>query len=353
MKKKIAIFQYDLNVGGIQKSLLNLLNNIDVDKYQIDLFLFSNVNFFEKEIPSSINIKKVKPLGLIEKRLPFNFLLKVKRNIYSEEIYDLAIDFDSYQNDTALGALKVNAKKRCIWIHNDASEKYKEEFKYRVIHKLAKSKYKFFDLFIGVSKGAIPSFKKLNKLDEKEYLVIPNFIDAKEIIAKSKEKIDIKVDKNKYNFVSVGRICHPKGFDILLFKLKELIKYRNDFHFYLIGDGPDRKKIETIIKKENLLSYVTLLGNQKNPFKYLNNFDGFCLTSRYEGQGMVILEAKVLGLEIFISKNLEKYNEGIKGYNNIVDGMKIAKKRTKKIDNLIDYNKNIKNSLEELFEGKK
>lgn len=58
MKKKIAIFQYDLNVGGIQKSLLNLLNNIDVDKYQIDLFLFSNVNFFEKEIPSSINIKK-------------------------------------------------------------------------------------------------------------------------------------------------------------------------------------------------------------------------------------------------------------------------------------------------------
>ncbi len=39
--KKIAIFQYDLGLGGIQKSLINLLNNLNLDKYEIDLYLFS------------------------------------------------------------------------------------------------------------------------------------------------------------------------------------------------------------------------------------------------------------------------------------------------------------------------
>ena len=58
--------------------------------------------------------------------------------------------------------------------------------------------------------------------------------------------------------------------------------------------------------------FITLLGNQPNPFKYLKLMDGFVLTSRYEGQGMVLWEAKALGLEIFMSKNLEKYNDGLR-----------------------------------------
>ena len=48
--KKIAIFQYDLGVGGIQKSLINLLNNIDNDKYMIDLYLFSDEIFLTSPI---------------------------------------------------------------------------------------------------------------------------------------------------------------------------------------------------------------------------------------------------------------------------------------------------------------
>ena len=56
---------------------------------------------------------------------------------------------------------------------------------------------------------------------------------------------------------------------------------------------------------------MTLLGNQPNPFPYMDRMDGFVLTSRYEGQGMVIWEAKALGLPLYLSKNLEAYNPGV------------------------------------------
>ena len=88
--------------------------------------------------------------------------------------------------------------------------------------------------------------------------------------------------------------------------------------------------------------YVSLLGAKPNPFKYINKCDSFILTSRYEGQGMVILEAKVLGLDIIIPKHLEKYNEGIKGVNSVLTELKNATKRLeKKVDFLQKYNENI------------
>ena len=68
------------------------------------------------------------------------------------------------------------------------------------------------------------------------------------------------------------------------------------------------------------------MGSQKNPFEYMKKMDAFVITSRYEGQGMVILEAKVIGLPIFIPKHLEKYVEGIEGCINIEKDILGAKK---------------------------
>ena len=84
--------------------------------------------------------------------------------------------------------------------------------------------------------------------------------------------------------------------------LAQVKQSRTDFHFYLIGDGPGRAALEGQIRELGLEGFVTLLGNQTNPFCYMDKMDGFVLTSRYEGQGMVIWEAKALGLPLYISK---------------------------------------------------
>ena len=77
--------------------------------------------------------------------------------------------------------------------------------------------------------------------------------------------------------------------------------------------------------------------------------DGFVLTSRYEGQGIVIWEAKTLGLELFISKNLEAYNPGIAGYDDIAQALICAKRREKVRDDLHEYNEEIDRRLAEVL----
>lgn len=349
--KHIAIFSDNLNVGGIQKSLINLLNNYKNKNCKIDLYLFEKNNFFGKELLNDINVIYLKKAAIFTKFLYFAIFKIIFKNKYKNSIkkYDVAIDFDSYQNHTALCAILTCAPTKVMWIHNDVYEKRKGEIKYRILHHFFKGKYKYFDKFVGVSKGVIDPFKKVNKIKDKEFMVIPNFIDTKEILSKSQAPLNFSVDNSKYNLVSVGRLCHQKGFDILISSIYDLLKYRSDFHLYIIGDGPDKEKLFELVLRKNLNNYITFLGNQKNPFNYMTLMDGFVLTSRYEGQGMVILEAETLGLELFISKHLEKYVEGISGYENIVEPLKKAKKKNKEVNKLVNYNKSIIEKFNELI----
>lgn len=346
--KKIAIFQQDLKMGGIQKSLLNLLNRMD--NYKIDLYLFNKGNFFEAELPSNVNIIYLKPFNKIYKLIPFNIVKKIKKiNIKKE--YDITIDFNGYSNECAIGALNAKSKKTVIWCHNDIIIKYKNEWKYRVLFNNFKSKYKYFDNIINVSEGAMNSFIDKTKIDCKKVIYIPNYINTKEIINKSLENIELELNESTYNLIAVGRICKQKGFDILINYMEKIIEKNKKINLYIIGDGPDKEKIQKIINKKNLQNYIFLLGGQANPYKYMSKMDGFILTSRYEGQGIVALEALTLGLDIFVTKNLQKYLPEIDVTDNIIEEVINAKKEEKSTNNLDEYNKKIDIKISNLIEG--
>lgn len=347
--KKIAIFSNDLSVGGIQKSLCNLLNNIDLNKYEVDVYLMGKKNFYQDKIPRKINIYYLKEHKKFISYLPFKILYKFLSYEGRRKEYDIAIDFDGYQNLTALNALKCNASKKIMWIHNNIVEKAKYDKKYKIASILTKDKNKYFDEYVGVSKGVIKPFMDKNHLENIKYYVIPNIIDSKEIFDKAKEKCDLKVDNKKYNICSLGHLNVQKAFDILIKNLKDLTNYRKDFHFYLIGAGNEEENLRKLANELKINDYITFLGYQKNPYKYMALMDAFALTSRYEGQGMVLWEAKALGLELFMTKNLEQYNENLKGYDNIVEALKEAQKKEKVFNDLKNYNENILKALDNLF----
>ncbi|MDO4750365.1 MAG: glycosyltransferase, partial [Eubacteriales bacterium] len=149
---------------------------------------------------------------------------------------------------------------------------------------------------------------------------------------------------------TMGRICHQKGFDILMDLFAGVRAQRKDIHLYLLGDGPDRAALENQIKTLGLEDAVTLLGNQPNPFPYLDQMDGFVLTSRYEGQGLVLWEARTLGLELFMAEHLAKYNPGLTGTKDIAAALIAARRKEKVRDDLRDYNDAITESLNRVLE---
>lgn len=356
--KRIAFLINDFGHGGIQKSIVNILKILDYKKYCIDVYYFGNDDFFKSMIPNEVNLINLDVVPSIYKFIPFKIACKLfsKSSQKIDKNYDIVVDFDSYQFSCAYYAIKLKAKKHIMWIHNDVVNECKYNIKYSILHFFMKGKYSYFDQFVGVSVGVIEPFKSKNKIkNNKDFIVIPNLIDTEEIFRKSKEKVeDIEIDRDKYNLISVGRLCHQKGYDIFLKDLKKIVEKRRDIHFYLLGDGEKKEQLIKLVEKSNLEDYVTFIGRKTNPFKYENLMDGFVLTSRYEGQGMVILEAKALGLDIFISKNIEKYNGyDIKGRDNLIDSIVNAKKVKKNYDDLKEYNNNINTLLDKIFKNDK
>lgn len=346
MKKKIAIFQPNLTIGGIEKSLINFLNELDESKYEVDLYIFNKGDFYSL-IPNYVNVIKLKKKNSLTQFVNFDFLYKHYNLKLDEKEYDVAIDYNGYNNICSLGALKVKSKKKIIWLHNDIKVKYKYEWKYRVLYHFMKDKFQYFDLVVGVSKKAVESFKEMqNNIPCK---VIPNYINTKEIIKLSQEKVDFKVNKKKINFVCLGRLHYQKGYDLLLPIIRKLVNERKDFHLYFIGDGKRRTELETQVMNLGLRDYVTFLGAKKNPYAYLSQMDALIFNSRYEGQGMVALEAKCLGLDVIMPKHLEKYTSVVKGADNVLDALVEVKKKEKKVDELVSYNKNITKSINEIL----
>ncbi len=347
--KNIAFFQSDLQVGGIQKSLLNILNDIDYSKCKVDVYVYDEGSFFDVPENENLNFIFLKPYPYFFRMVYFDLARLLKGRPVSDKEYDVVVDFNSYQHECAIGALSLKAKKHVMFIHNDMEIKLANEPKYRVLWHFFKSKFKYFDQFCPVSPGLVDGFRRVTGITDKELTPISNHINTEEIFRKAKLPIDFSVDKSKYNLCTMGRLCHQKGYDILINYMAEVKKQREDIHLYMLGDGPDREKLTEQIKSLGLEDDITLLGNQQNPFPYLDLMDGFVLTSRYEGQGMVIWEAKTLGLELFISENLEKYNPGIKGCRDIVSALVNAQRREKVYDDLADYNAEITQRLNEVL----
>lgn len=350
--KRIAIFQKELWVGGIQKSLLNLLTSLADAPVLIDLFLFDTQIFYETSFPDNVTVHFLKPFPYGYRLLDFSVVRRLTRRMAldRETFYDVAVDFNGFQHECAVGALSVRAAKRVMWIHNDPELTCRNEPKYRLLWRCFRSKLKYFDEFAAVSQGSADAFRRLSGLQTKPITVIPNLIDTEEIFRKAAEPIEFAPDPSCLNLCTVGRLCYAKGLDLLLPIFADAAAKRPDLRLYLIGDGEERSKLESIITRCHLEERVQILGYQPNPFPYLKKMDAMVLNSRYEGQGMVLWEAKALGLPVLMPKRLEPYNDGLTGEDDLAEAFLRAEKTQKQPDALQWYNERSLERIRHLFQ---
>lgn len=354
-----------MRVGGIQRSLHNLLTVIAEDErfedVYVDVFISDDKDAFY-QIPKSerISVIYTQKLPYWNRFIPFDIAKSVfasKCKVTDKE-YDLAIDFNSYWNECAIGAILANAKKRVCWIHNDVEIKKNEEWKYSVLHFFFKDKYRYFDSMVAVSEGVVAPFYKVNKSLICECSVIGNLVNTELIQEKLSNAAHAEIaEDRKKELISVGRLCHQKGYDLLIGEIKGLVNERNytDFHLTIVGDGPDRETLQELVKHSQLSGYVNFVGNQDNPYEYMAAADAMVMCSRYEGQGIVFWEAKALGLPVIIPEHLEKYTGGIDGSADlqqaIIDIPKrnIAADDRYKVDKLTEYNNKVIEGFKNLY----
>ena len=357
--KKILFGITGLTIGGAERVLVDLANELS-KSYDITIFALYAKGELEKELNSNVKLKSLfkysyKEMSKLKQKIvvPLKVLL-LKNSIYNKNIkgnYDVEIAFLEGPI-TRLFSVKNKNVRKIAWVHNDISLVFGKGLKARLKKYLDKKIYDKYNDLVFVSKENMCDFDKtytnLNISDEHKK-VIYNYIDKEKIIKKSLEDIDIYFKKEDINFVTVSRLVYQKGIDRIIEIHKKLIESGYNHKFYVIGDGSEREKLENLIKENKVENSFFLLGQKENPYPYIKNADYFCLLSRFEGYGMVLEEAKILGKPIIITDTaareavedydkkwiLENSNDGI--YNGLAE---IIEKRNKDIDG--NYNENMK-----------
>lgn len=105
-------------------------------------------------------------------------------------------------------------------------------------------------------------------------------------------------EENTKIVLAIGRLTHIKGFDMLLEAWLQVSKVVPDWKLKIVGEGEDRAKLTAFIEKNELTDSVELVGNTDDVSQYYKQAEIFCLSSRFEGFPMVLLETLAFGLPV-------------------------------------------------------
>lgn len=326
--KKILFVVNNMKIGGIQKSLINLLNEINTF-YDISLIIFAPEGQLINYIPRNIKIISVNPLlqvlGINQKEsygrglkiLSLQTFCAIWSRVFGnswiinslvkvgciEETFDYAISYAQFfpakyfvggTNEYVLNCIKANEK--IAFIHSDF-ESYGGNNKY------TRNKYKEFDKIAFCSNSIRKGFLKIMpELKNKTY-VVKNFNNFSQIRAMAtKETVIYK--KNAYNLISISRLTEEKGIDKAIKAVAYCIKKGIKINYHIIGDGPDKNILKNLIENLAIENNVFFYEETVNPYRYIPNADLLLFPSVHEAAGLVIEEAASLGLPVLATKTI-------------------------------------------------
>ena len=164
--------------------------------------------------------------------------------------------------------------------------------------------YKFATKVISVSKSLEKQLKEMLFLNPKKIFTIYNSLDIKEIKTKSRENYKKIFENKNPTIISVGKLKKQKNFINLIKAIDTLNKNKNKINSLIIGSGKEKNKLEKLILKLKLSKQIKIIPETSNPFKYMFHSDLYVLSSNYEGNPNVILEALCLKMKI-VSTNCD------------------------------------------------
>jgi glycosyltransferase involved in cell wall biosynthesis len=126
---------------------------------------------------------------------------------------------------------------------------------------------------------------------------------------------------NGIKILTIGRLAHQKGYDLALEACKNLKEKGIDFRWYVLGMGPLQQEIEKYIEDHQLQTNFILLGVKSNPYPYIKDADLYVQTSKFEGFGLAIAEARMLNIPVVTTRFDAVYSQMIDGKNGLVVDM--------------------------------
>jgi glycosyltransferase involved in cell wall biosynthesis len=348
MKKRMLIIGPGMEIGGVERSLLGLMDSIDYGEYEVDLFLLSHTGEFMPLINENVNLLPENKLfslvswpiaklirsghlymaairiwsklyGAMRARIMKTESLNITlcKKIVSKKVarlegtYDIALGFFAphYFLDE-----KVNARVKVGWVHTDYSN----------VTEMPDVRFTLpmwdgVDYIACVSKQVKASFDSVYPTLKNKTIVVENILSA-EFVRKQADCFSVEremLNDGNIKILSVGRFCTAKAFDEAVVACSLLIQRGYLIKWYLIGYGPDEQLIYSKIKEYHMENYVIVLGKKSNPYPYIQACDIYAQPSRYEGKAVTVIEAQILNKPVMITRyatSASQVREGIDGF---------------------------------------
>ena len=319
---KILFVMYNMEIGGTRRSLLNLLEKMVKAGVQCDLLLFSPYGDFMNQIPHGVRVlhgdilmqsiyatkqtlKKYAPSYLVlmkavqkilkkvfgEKRFYDHVMRGYAKRHFKNNDYDAVIAFQ--EGDCVKFATYVPSPCRLAWIHNDYGSLQGEQRGTPAI-------FSKLDSILFVAEGTRRTFVEAYPQFADKMRVIPNILPQDRIreSASDDDAERIFTDPNRIHIVSVGRVARQKAFERIPEVLDGLGTLSQRIEWSVIGDGPDLPRLREELETKGLQDCVRFIGARNNPFPLVRQADLYVLTSLYESQPMVVMEALTLGVPV-------------------------------------------------------
>lgn len=289
-KKNLLFTAYNLDLGGIETALVNLLDNINYDKYNVTLILEQKKGIFLSEVNQNAIVKELKVSSNNNPvmRKIVNATRKLIFTIFNYHNYDFSCCYATYSLSGNVLS-RIASLNSSLYIHSNYKYVYKEEKEFKeFFNKRSIEKFKH---LIFVSNESKNSFLEFYPNMKDKSIVFNNFINIEKVLSLSKEKINLEKSKDKILFVFIGRLDDSSK---KLTRAIHLINNLSNTKLWIVGDGPDKAKYEKEVNKLHLNDRITFCNKQTNPYPYLNKADYFLLTSDYEGFPVTYLESIIL-----------------------------------------------------------
>lgn len=316
MKKRVVIRSGSLRMGGLERILIEVLQTINKEKYNISLIIDDDCgeeDIFKKDIPSQIDYYFLKSEELMKK---ISYYRARKNNIFYKGLYNFYLSYSKYiacKNmqklvkkigeidvliDFDAGASKyidkIEASRKIVWIHNSIPSLKKKRDK---IERFGK-RLACYDKVVAICDEMKIELENIYPYLKNKVVRIYNPFNFERIENLSLDMSEISLEEqkllNEKYMIAISRLDNvQKDYPTLLKAMKILKERKIDEKLYIVGDGPSKVEIEEEIKRLELEENVIILGRRKNPYIWLKNSDFFVHSSKYEGLPTVLIEALI------------------------------------------------------------
>ncbi len=310
---KVLFFIPNLAHGGAERVLVNLVNHMNYDQFDITVQTMFDVGIYKNKLNKQVRYIGGFPWYFKGNTIVYKlFSPKTLYKMYIKEQYDIIVSYLEGPSARVVSGCTAASTKLINWMHIELENK---EYAIQVFRNMAEAEkcYKRFDRIACVSETVRESFKQMFKVDV-PVEVYYNTVETEQIRKLAGEPIeDIQFKKDELNVISVAKLMKSKGYDRLVKIQRKLREEGHKTHIYIVGKGEELAELESMVEENGLKDSWTFIGFKGNPYKYVKQADLYVCSSRKEGFSTAVTEALIVGTPV-VSTDCSGARE-LLGYN--------------------------------------